>query len=1477
MSIPFRKYGYSVNPITDEIETPQIFLVTRKLKKIGELKPVDNLKITINEINAADEVSFTYYKKADNRDTPYFDRLVDLAVIQVDGYGFFEISVNKQESSYTVKTVTAQSLGISELSQKLASLEINTEEDIARTDYNAKLPTIFYRDPEQYIEYDWETLDQNNSPKRYIGKTDEETIGLRKKALRDSSLLHRICTYAPDYELGDIDESLWYIQRTFSWDNTDVMSVLNDAAEEIGCAFYIEVSLDEEGNAVRTINAYDMQYCSRCWDAARQSASNGAKQNVSSFRNIVNGVCQHCGKSDQVCDIGEDTNIFISTFNLSDEITLETDKDSLKNCFKITGGDDLMTNTVQGLNLSASGTIMEFSDDTKQLMTPELIETLESYTRESDKESPEYRKILEMIYNIYDLILWLESGRMPVIEEEVTTLDEALYQTIRQISDYFHNTFYISKYDYYRDNPNSTVRSSITNMFNTYIPKGYSFQIDTDSFTEADEKWESKKTYQWTGTIKFYTTGNKNTYYTLHVGGSQGSYITLMDSSKYEFESEEKNDTVQKFAIRFNFADKSQEAYMGYIQTMADTLLSEKDLVYENETLRSWNEYGYTPLEAYDDGFTSCIEALDDMKDNGFQDINQQIKENYFKIQSDISTQMAVRMDQIFVLYDYLGDFSSTFAKTNFVDAEGNIFYTLKKHSSVDKVWKNLCDETLNGGYNDSTFTPGYFIGKKAFKCLECSSTNVSDTSSGYICNNCQNTNEETLYTYKNMVNEVYAYFQKHNDMTLVKAREEMQKKFDLLSYFEEYRKSEGDGQELYHELMSFIREDVYNNSNYTSAGLSSNNEVIRMAGELMDKAKQELAKASTLQYTISTNLSSIVAQKPFEFNGILVNDDYSKFYINNYVRVKIDEEICKMRLSSMELEFPIQETIPVTFTNVTRYGSDHASDVADILASASSMATTYPAVTTQSEQGAAANNQFKDLKNEGLDAGLIAVKGGRDQDVVIDNHGILLRKKIDELNEYSRYQMKMINRNIVMTSNHWKDAELAIGLGMFDGEPRYGIWTDVIVGNLIAGDRLKIYGGGDGTTDGAAVVIDGNGITLDGGAVTWKSPIDPNAVKGLNEFEHAVKGSLGVTTITSDSVISPKIQGGYLYIADARETENTNTSVEINPTGTTFTGHKDDYVFNISKGNNVVMGVTNGGNGYFKGEITATSGYIGGEKGWKINDTSIINSGDSDSLIMTGDIDTVSTNKEGTFMGKGYIINGGNDSLDKDKPNYKLAWIHNGAIDLTRQPYKDSPYRTVITSDIIQGYCGANTSPWFHISNIDKTMFVDGETTFGDKMYIQNDVKIDTDISVNEIKIRTEETSSEAPNARFTTGTNPGHVRRSTASSKRYKHDITTVFSDELDPHKLYDINVVQYKYNSDYLGNDDIRYGKDVIGFIAEDIYEKYPIATDLTTKDGEKIPEDWNFRFILPGMLKLIQEQKQQIDSLEQRLSEKEKLLY
>ena len=116
------------------------------------------------------------------------------------------------------------------------------------------------------------------------------------------------------------------------------------------------------------------------------------------------------------------------------------------------------------------------------------------------------------------------------------------------------------------------------------------------------------------------------------------------------------------------------------------------------------------------------------------------------------------------------------------------------------------------------------------------------------------------------------------------------------------------------------------------------------------------------------------------------------------------------------------------------------------------------------------------------------------------------------------------------------------------------------------------------------------------------------------------------------------------------------------------------------------------------------------------------------------------------------------------------------------------------------------------------------------------------------------------------------GILHRTTKTSSRaVKHDIKPIENADILPEKLYDVDVIQFVYNEGQLGHSSKRYGKELPGFIVEDLVEKYPIAVDI---DEEDKPFQWNEQYLIPPMLALIQQHKKKLDELESRIEALEK---
>lgn len=125
-------------------------------------------------------------------------------------------------------------------------------------------------------------------------------------------------------------------------------------------------------------------------------------------------------------------------------------------------------------------------------------------------------------------------------------------------------------------------------------------------------------------------------------------------------------------------------------------------------------------------------------------------------------------------------------------------------------------------------------------------------------------------------------------------------------------------------------------------------------------------------------------------------------------------------------------------------------------------------------------------------------------------------------------------------------------------------------------------------------------------------------------------------------------------------------------------------------------------------------------------------------------------------------------------------------------------------------------------------------------------------------------QTTSASTNCYITTG---GTITRTSAvSSQRYKENITDIANvPELNPKALLDLPVRAFSYKSGHLPETDDRANTMLPGFIAEEVDAIYPIAADY-----DNGVETWNYFYVIPALLSLIQDQEKRITTLEAKLS-------
>lgn len=239
---------------------------------------------------------------------------------------WFEAYVEISESDSTMKSVTLTSLGEAELSQiNLYNIEINTEDDIDRDDYVVT------------------TLFNETNPK--------------------GSLLNRIMEKAPHYTIAHVDSTIAGIQRTFSFNGKSIYDAFKEISDEEDILFQIDCYTNSDGDLVREINVYDLE--SNCLDCGH--------------RGEFVDKCEECGSINIKSGYGKDTTIIVSVENLADNIKFSTDNGSVKNCFRLEAGDDLMSATIANCNPNGSRYIWYISDEVKSDMSDELVQKLEEY------------------------------------------------------------------------------------------------------------------------------------------------------------------------------------------------------------------------------------------------------------------------------------------------------------------------------------------------------------------------------------------------------------------------------------------------------------------------------------------------------------------------------------------------------------------------------------------------------------------------------------------------------------------------------------------------------------------------------------------------------------------------------------------------------------------------------------------------------------------------------------------------------------------------------------------------------------------------------------------------------------------------------------------------------------------------------------------------------------------------------------------
>ncbi len=363
---------------------------------------------------------------------------------------------------------------------------------------------------------------------------------------------------------------------------------------------------------------------------------------------------------------------------------------------------------------------------------------------------------------------------------------------------------------------------------------------------------------------------------------------------------------------------------------------------------------------------------------------------------------------------------------------------------------------------------------------------------------------------------EIETVQKKYNQF--VKNQEEIQKELNLEHYL---------GEHLWKELCAFCREDTYENPNYISDGLNDS-EALKKAEQLFSEAEKHAAKASALQFSLTANMYNLLTIP--EFKNLT-----DEFEGGNWIRVKIDNRLYRLRLIHYSIQFSELQSINVEFSDVTRTANG-LSDINSLMSKVQSMSSSYPYTVHQSEQGEKGFTTIEQIKKDGLNTALYQISNSVHQEFKIDEHGFLGRQWDDILSDYLPEQFKINHNLLVYTDDCWQTAKAALGKITYYNPvlkttiSNYGLIADAVISGILMGNEIvggHIYSENYGNQSGTHMDLTSGDFSFAGGKLAYDSQKNTLNITGKITFEqidysdnHAmeqVKDSLGITDVEND------------------------------------------------------------------------------------------------------------------------------------------------------------------------------------------------------------------------------------------------------------------------------------------------------------------------------------------------------------------------
>ena len=441
-------------------------------------------------------------------------------------------------------------------------------------------------------------------------------------------------------------------------------------------------------------------------------------------------------------------------------------------------------------------------------------------------------------------------------------------------------------------------------------------------------------------------------------------------------------------------------------------------------------------------------------------------------------------------------------------------------------------------------------------------------------------------------------------------------------------------GDNLYQQLGPFIREDTLTDDSFIVTNTMSDVEVLEMQKALLSHAYEELAKVSSPQYTLDVDLVNFT-----------VNYDYKAFTdqleMFNIVHISMDDpnEVMDVRLLKLHINWDNPSDFSATFSNKDTL-SEKWNTFQTVKKQAEDTASKVDFSTGAWNKAASTSVTMDKYMNSVLDAAKQQIVSNENNEVIIDQTGILAKKWLPEKQSYDPAQLWITNNCIGITTDNWETVGMALGYVKVGNDYFYGVVADKIFGRLLMSKGLYVENASGTYT------INDLGLTAQNGA--YKVGINPNTPSDIFTISIDNKKLLYVDADNKKLKFEGDIESKSGHIASYVISENDLTSGKVGMSSTTTAGAISFWAGNTDR-NNAAFRVDNNGklvcanavitggslkvgdnfsvtsDGKLKaagadvsGKITASSGKIAG---WTINGNKLVGTS-GNSYIEGGRID---------------------------------------------------------------------------------------------------------------------------------------------------------------------------------------------------------------------------------------------------------------